>query len=319
MGAIIEAVKTARPGVLARWLGRYGSIDLASEAAKRVLAATGGKPAEVELLINTGIYRDQNICEPAIAPFIQRKIGANVSLSKGAERSTFSFDLSNGACGLLNALEVVDGFVQSGKIEKGMVVTSDIDPTPRVSQGWRFEPVGAAILLSSGDRNEGFSAFHSETFGKYSHLFESRVSWIGGERLVGGRRSGGNHALRMRQSREFAATCARCAEIALDHFFEHRGLTLHDLDLIVPSHYPKGFPTAIASKIGMPRDQLVEMSGRVARSHTAGPALALEVALEDERYRGARNLLLIAVGSGISVSLALYRYEAGRRSPVQRA
>jgi 3-oxoacyl-[acyl-carrier-protein] synthase III len=49
------------------------------------------------------------------------------------------------------------------------------------------------------------------------------------------------------------------------------------------------------------------------RPHSTGPGLALEAALAQARASGARSLLLVAAGAGISVGLALYRL--GRAGP----
>ena len=57
------------------------------------------------VLVHTGVYRDENICEPAMAPFIQRRVGANPALPPLGAPGTFSFDLVNGGCGFLSAVD----------------------------------------------------------------------------------------------------------------------------------------------------------------------------------------------------------------------
>ena len=123
-------------------------MDLCVRAAEAGLDRAGIGASDIDVLIHTGVYRDRNICEPAMAPFIQRRIGANsASPGRGAgERSTFSFDLSNGVCGWLNALQVGDGFLTSGRARRVLLVTGDVDPAPRVSQGLSFAPAAAAVV-----------------------------------------------------------------------------------------------------------------------------------------------------------------------------
>jgi len=70
--ARIEAVATcAEAGA--------GSRALAVSAARRALEAAGRGPEEIEMLVNAGVYRDENIIEQAMGPFIQRGLGANLS------------------------------------------------------------------------------------------------------------------------------------------------------------------------------------------------------------------------------------------------
>ena len=61
---------------------------------------------------------------------IQEDIEANLEPSPGGGQGTFSFDVRNGACGLLTAIELIDGLLASGAIEVGMAVA----PTPTPSQ-----------------------------------------------------------------------------------------------------------------------------------------------------------------------------------------
>ena len=71
MGTIIEATATAtadRPP---------GALKLADAAARSCLERANRSADEVDLLINTGVYEDKSISEPAIASLIQEDIGAN--------------------------------------------------------------------------------------------------------------------------------------------------------------------------------------------------------------------------------------------------
>jgi len=150
-------------------LGR-GSIHLTAKAAKSCLKKAGLNPSCLGLVINTGIYRDKNIIEPAIATFIQRKIGAkplllrNNRIACNRSDTTFSFDLNNGGCGLVSALELVNGFVQSGEIRRGMVVTGDAEPFRGLSKSFEFTTAAAAIILSAASDGEGFMKFKTSTF-----------------------------------------------------------------------------------------------------------------------------------------------------------
>jgi 3-oxoacyl-[acyl-carrier-protein] synthase III len=68
-------------------------------------AAGGHDPDEFDLLVNAGMYRDRNLGEPALAALIQDDIGANTEDPHAEAHGTFSFDVANGACGVLTALQ----------------------------------------------------------------------------------------------------------------------------------------------------------------------------------------------------------------------
>ncbi|RJO79266.1 hypothetical protein D5S18_02730 [Nocardia panacis] len=84
-----------------------GSIDRATLAVRRCLAAADLAPDAVDLLINTGVYRDDNLMEPAIAALVQKKTEINLSYT-GQPAPALSFDLMNGPCGFLDAIEVLE-------------------------------------------------------------------------------------------------------------------------------------------------------------------------------------------------------------------
>ena len=73
MGTVIERLDVTRAG----WRTRHSALHLAVAAAKTCLQRAGREPDDVDLLINTGIYRDKNLAEPALAALIQEDIGAN--------------------------------------------------------------------------------------------------------------------------------------------------------------------------------------------------------------------------------------------------
>jgi len=70
-------------------------------------------PSDLDLLINAGIYCDRNLGEPALAAIIQDDIGANPEDPHSHAHGTFSFDIANGVCGVLTALQIADGLLRS--------------------------------------------------------------------------------------------------------------------------------------------------------------------------------------------------------------
>ena len=51
---------------------------LADAAARKCFALAGRKPGDIDMLINVGMYREDNMGEPALAALIQEDIGANL-------------------------------------------------------------------------------------------------------------------------------------------------------------------------------------------------------------------------------------------------
>ena len=291
MGTKIKSVDVAQVGFT-----RRGSVDLEAKAAKGCLKKADVHPKEVGLLINAGVYRDRHLFEPAMSSFIQQRIGANEEFD--GRTSTFSFDLVNGGCGMLTGMMVGDGFLQSGLTSHVLVAAGDAEPVPGLSVGYDFSPAAAAVLLMSGAEDEGFIAFRADTHTQHLESFRSRIEWKEEKK---------NHAwLFMHTDPAYAGQCAVCAVQALQTFLEETGLSRNDVDLLLASQSPMGLTAAIRQETGL-GDKVVDVTDRYGHVHTAGVGLALECTWSDGRFAKARNIIFLALGAGITTTLALYR------------
>lgn len=295
MGTIIEATATAtaqRPP---------GALKLADAAGRSCLERAQRAADEVDLLINAGIYEDKGISEPAIASLIQEDIGANPEQQNGVGQGTFSFDVRNGACGLLTGIHLVDGLLASGTVELGMVVASDADPEPGVSEGFAFPGVGGAVLLSADDSRAGFTAFRFDTFPESADVFRSYVDWQ--EDADSRETDHGRNILTVEIAESYTTRALECAESTARELAAANGLHLNKLDLLIATASVPGFADALATRLGVPVESAATPPADLARAHTAAPA----VALESVRLEEGRTALFISAGAGITVVAALYR------------
>jgi 3-oxoacyl-[acyl-carrier-protein] synthase III len=295
MGTIIEAtaIATGRQGP--------GALKLADAAARACLDRADRTADELDLLINAGVYHDDIISEPAFASMIQEDIGANPGHPPGAGRGTLSFDVCNGACGLLTGIHVVDGMLASGTVESGMVVASDADPEPGLSAGFGFPAVGGAVLLSSDESRAGFTAFRFATFPEFADLFHSYVDWQ--EDAGPGPADHGRNTLTIELAESYAARALECAESVARELAAAQALDFGEVGLLVATAAVPGFADALAKRIGVSAAQVASPSDGLAAAHTAAPAAALETA----NLEAGSTALFVSAGAGISVVAALYR------------
>lgn len=295
MGSRIEAVATttSHPGLLAR-----GSIALTDAAARACLERAGRRATELDLLVNAGVYKQGNVAEPALASIIQEDIGANPGHPPIAGRhGTFSFDVVDGACGCISAAYLIDGFLRDRRAELAMVVAGDADPH-RETRGFPFGDVAGALLLTYADGAEGFERFAFRSFPEHLDLFDATVRWAPEQR--------GRNVLEVHQDATFAARCVEAAVEVGASFLASEGLRAEDIDLLVTSQYPPAFPLGVSRGLGIADDRLARVNPG-APAHTAGPLAGLEAAMTSGHFRGARNVLFVTGGAGISVAVALYR------------
>ena len=296
MGAQIESFATVR--------GHHepfhqGALKLADSAIATCLERAGRAAADLDLLINAGVYRDDNLGEPALAALIQEDVGANPKRWREAH-GTFSFDVSNGGAGVITALYLLDGFL-ADSIDLGVVVASDAHPGGAVEPGFPFSHVGGAILLVPGAPDVGFVGFAFDTYPEFESLFSSRIVWQ--ERRL----RGGHNVLSIDEEPGYADRAVECAVASTRRFLEGFGMRPRDVDLIVSSQLPGHFPDTLGRRLELPADRIARVTEELSRAHTAGPIAALEAAERSGSLAEAREVLFVTVGAGISVGLALYR------------
>jgi 3-oxoacyl-[acyl-carrier-protein] synthase III len=306
MGTRIEAAVAQGGGRGRKPTARH----LADAAARACLTQAGFRPGDVDMLINVGIYREDNMGEPALAAMIQEDIGANLGQPPTGGPGTFSFDLLNGACGVLTAVQIESGLLQSGVIRLGAIVSSDVQPPLDNAAADFLQPVGGAMLLRWDDRLAGFTDFATETFPEYADLFTSGLVWRErrGVRGVRGPRQGiGSHQMTIALSPGYEDRLADCAEEATRRFLRRLGLGFEDIDLLVPAPAGAGFVDRLRERLGVPGDRVAYIPEDLEGAYTTGPIAGLQAAMRSGRLDEARSALLLAAGAGITIALALYR------------
>lgn len=174
MGTVIKSVATAN------FAESKGVIPMISEAANSCLNDANVLIDDVDMIINTGLYSENHLTEPAKAALIQNSLnGKYKSLEEEwmEAGNIFSFDLNNGAGGLINALQVMDGFIETGEVKNGLIVTGDVKPLTDVDESPGFKNGAAAILVSKNSKKRGFIHFRTETFTEFIDDAKSTTNW----------------------------------------------------------------------------------------------------------------------------------------------
>lgn len=288
MGTVIERLDITGGG----WRTRHNALRLAVSAARQCLRRAGRDADDVDLLVNAGIYRDRNLGEPALAALIQEDIGANVEDPHAGAHGTFSFDIANGTCGVLTALQVVDGFLRSHTIDRALIVTSDADPGHGMSEHFPFSPVGAALLCGWSGNDEGLGQFHWANCPDEGENFRATVG-------CGDARNVLRFDYSFTTEQRFAVAGAEAARGCL----AKSSLELDDIDAVVAAPALRGYRAALAAQLGVPLERITVAADE--KMHTASLVAALHRAAG--RLPAGARVLLVAAGAGITAGAALHR------------
>ncbi|BBX97040.1 3-oxoacyl-[acyl-carrier-protein] synthase III C-terminal domain-containing protein [Mycobacterium lacus] len=294
MGTVIDRVDISHP----RLRGRHSALRLAVTAAKDCLHRAGCDACELDLVVNAGIYRDRNLGEPALAALIQDDIGANPEDPHTGAHGTFSFDISNGACGVLTALQIVDGFMRMRSIHRALVVASDADPGHGMSEHFPFSAAGAALLCGWTDDSYGLSRVswvNANDVADDAETFSATVGFADGRNVLRFDRSAA-------MDERFVAAAAAAARACLDA----HSVGLSDIDAIVAAPARHEFRAALSDQLGVPVEQIGVADDQ--RMHTAALASAFEQHVG--RLPAGAQVLLVAAAAGVTAGAALYRKPA---------
>lgn len=294
MGTVIEQLDVTRGG----WRTRHSALQLGVSAAKACLRQAGCDPDEVDLLINAGIYRDRNLAEPALAALIQADVGSHPEDPHTDAHGTFSFDVANGTCGVLTALQIADGFLRSRTIDRALVVASDADPGHGMSEHFPFSPVGAALLCDWTDEDYGLGAVHWVNAPDDGAALRATVGL-----------EDARNVLRIRESSDLDERFADAGAWAAKDCLNASGLDPCQVDAVVAAPGRPGFRTALAARLDLPVDRITVADDQAM--HTASMVAALHRA-SGEYPRGAR-ILLVAAAAGVTAGAALYRAPLAER------
>lgn len=275
-----------------RWRHRHSALRLAVKAARDCLVNAGRQPHDIDLLVNAGIYRDRNLGEPALAAMIQQDIGANPEDPHTGSHGTFSFDVMNGSCGVLTALQVVDGFFRSRAVDCALIVASDADPGHGMSQRFPFASAGAALLCSWTDDDRGFDRTYWSTIHEKRETYSATVGMIDQRNI-----------LRLKVAASVDAHFALAAAHAAARCLQGSGVTIDEVATIVAAPASAGFRDALASGLGTSPESITIADDE--HVHTASLAFALKAACAVAAP--SARLLLVAAGAGVTAGAALYR------------
>jgi 3-oxoacyl-[acyl-carrier-protein] synthase-3 len=287
------------------------SIEHASLAARRCIEQAGVGTDQIDVLINTGVYRDSNMAEPAMSALIQKEVGMNLDyITRPTPKAGFSFDLMNGACGVLNAVQVAGAFLDSGNAEYILVVSSDAHPSDRAdgTADFPYATLGAAMLLErTPDAGSGFGRVHTAASS------ESSPGAVGYNDVA---RTGldGRNTVTVRRDADYASRLADFAGGTARAYADSEEFDL-DRTLLVTSQPTPGFPAALAGRLGVSERAAVTVEGVDGDPHTSALTLGYHQASARGREAGYDAVLFVAAGAGLTAACAVYREPAGLAAP----
>ncbi|MFF3226198.1 hypothetical protein ACFYV7_25615 [Nocardia suismassiliense] len=276
-------------------------LELATRAARTCVERAHIRVDDVGMLVNAGVFRDNNLCEPAVAALVQKRLGLGLAYRPG-RAPAFSFDVMHGAAGLLHAVDIAETFLLGPELDYVLLVAGDAHPsTRRDIADLLYTPSGAAILLGKDSAAQGFGRLHTvEPTGPVE-----LSAWVDlPEAGMNGRTTG--HAVIRADPLPAAASAVRAC-------LADEGLTAADFAegravLLAPAP-GQDFPERLASTLGLPSAAVAGIDARIGDPYSAAPVHAYLAALESGRLAAARTAVFLAAYDTSAACIA-YRHPA---------
>lgn len=259
--------------------------ELAADAGRAALLDAGLDGEDVDLVIVATFTPDAII--PPAAPTVAHLLGA---------RRAAAFDL-NGACsGFVAALASADALIGSGSASCALVIGAEIisrhlDPADRNTAAVFGD--GAGALVIGGDANGSLGPFVIGADGSQAHLITTEPD-------------GGT--LRMDGHETFKHAVRRLGEVSLEACAA-AGIELGELDLLVFHQANSRITAALAERLSVERERVVDCIATLGNTSAASIPLALVHARQERRLQPGQKVLLAAVGAGFTWGATVVDWE----------
>lgn len=287
----------ARTGIAQRHVAAADetTCDLAEQAARRALAASGRTAAEVDLILVATTTPD--VIFPSTACLLQQRLGAS---------GCPAFDIQAVCAGFIYALSVVDQFIKSGGAKCALVVGAEtmtrlLDWTDRNTCVLFGD--GAGAVLVEADNKPGILSTHIHADGRYQALLNVPAGISSNYDQV----KAGRAFISMQGNEVFKVAVNTLGRI-VEQTLAANAMQKEELDWLVPHQANIRIITATAKKLDIGMDRVLLTIAEHGNTSAASVPLALEVAVRDGRIRAGETLLLEAFGGGFTWGSVLLKY-----------
>jgi len=283
-----------RSGIHARHFAddSQSASDLAVEAARHALQASGHRADDIDLIIVATSTADMVF--PSTACIVQRKLGI-----VGCP----AFDVQAVCSGFVYALTVADAMVRTGSASHALVIGAEV-----FSRLLDFDDRGTCVLFGDGAGAVVLEASDSPgILATDLHADGRHVEILCVPGTVSGGRVLGDPLLKMNGQAVFKLAVG-VLESAARAVLAKAGRTEADVDWLIPHQANIRIMQGTARKLKLPMDKLVVTVDEHGNTSAASIPLALDAAVRSGRVQRGDTILLEGVGGGFTWGAVLLDY-----------
>ncbi|MEP1035234.1 ketoacyl-ACP synthase III [Ekhidna sp.] len=287
----------SRTGIKTRRFAKDGEFasDLSVKAVENLVANSGADISDVDFIVVCTTSPDQLM--PNTASRVQYKLGIE---NAGCN------DIYAACAGFVYGLQMAHGFVNAGVYKKVLVIGSEtlskiMDMEDRTSCILFGDAAGAALVEPSEE--EHFLAFNSGTSGDLGHdlYLSHKKNSINGVGI-------NPHGKIVQNGRSVFKWAVGNIPIKIQELVGKAGMTLDDLDYIVPHSANLRIIEAIAKNLDFPMTKIPESVTEFGNTSSASIPLAIAKSEANGGIKKGDTLLLIGFGGGLTFAGAIVKW-----------
>ncbi len=288
---------TTRTGIKERRIAHVEVSDMAVVAGRRALAAAGLEPDQIDLIILATCTPDTQI--PAGAAHVQAKLGAT---------NAAAFDLNAACSGFIYGLVTGTNMIRAGSNEKVLLigaeklryVTDYSDRTTCVL----FGDGAGAVVLEATDNGAGLLSSELGIDGTTAGILCVPGGGTAGDP---GTTPPNELGVRMEGPEVFRRAVTMMGD-ASARVVDQAGLTLDDVDILVPHQANVRIIDATARRLGLPPEKVFINIQSYGNTSAATIPIALTEAVEAGRIGPGANIVLAAFGGGLTWAAGVVKW-----------
>jgi len=295
-----EWIRT-RTGILERRIAdeHTATSDLAMESAKAALCSAGVEAKDLDLIVVATVTPDMFF--PCTASILQEALGCP---------RPAAFDLLVGCTGFVYGLAIASSLLGAGAYERALVIGAE---TLSKITNWQdrsscvlFGDGAGAAVLAPVEKGRGVLAY---SLGNDASNADALKIPAGGSRLPTSAKTVADelHYLHMVGSDVFkfaVRAMVDSSRVAV----ENAGLSLSDIDVLIPHQANQRIIDAAAKRLNIPHERIVRNLERYGNTSAASIPIALDEAVRDGLLKAGDTVLLSSFGAGLSWASMVLRW-----------
>ena len=272
--------------------------DVAQKASEMAMEQAGVRPKDLDVIVFGACTKD--VAEPATANILQDKLNApNASV----------FDTQNACNSFVNALDVVDSLIRTGKCKTALVASGEVlspfinwDLKTRKDMETGFagltlgDGAGAVVVKGTNDPNKGIEATYFESAGTMWKL----ATVMGGGTVAPRDIAASYFNFESKRLLKFAY---QTIPKVIERFFEKNNIDAQKIDMVFAHQASEGIIKKICKKFDYPFDRCQNGLKTFGNTGAASIPISLSVANLKGLLKPGQKILLLGGAAGFSTGI----------------